>query len=101
MEVKVYAQFQPSKAFEVLAVVPQKRNVPVKSVEIAKVPFLNPCVSRSQTRNGTDCNRNIAHLPMYGRSTIHPARIAPGRPMTDNITRLLRQRIVSYARFPF
>lgn len=47
LEVKVYAQFQPSKAFEVLAVVPQKRKTPVKSVEIAKVPFLNPRVGVS------------------------------------------------------
>jgi len=47
LEVKVYAQFQPSKAFEVLAVVPQNRKTPVKSVEIAKVPFLNPRVSVS------------------------------------------------------
>ena len=34
---------------------------------------------------------------MYWRSTIHPARTAPGTPITDNITRLLRNKLISYA----
>jgi len=36
---KLYAQFQPRSASDVSAVVEQKRNTPVKTVETAKAPF--------------------------------------------------------------
>lgn len=46
-DVRVYARFQSSKAFEDLAIVPQKRKTPVRSVEMAKVPFPNPQTNES------------------------------------------------------
>src|SRR5690242_19114492 len=64
---KLYAQFQPSRALESSAVVEQKRNTPVKAVEAASVPL----------------------RPMLGVSTRRPARRHPGTPSTAMI-RLLR-----------
>lgn len=55
---KLYAQFQPSRAFEVLAVVEQKRKIPVSTVELASVP----------------------RRPKRGSSTQNAPTTAPGTP---------------------
>jgi len=55
-----YAQFHPSSAFEVCAVVEARMNTPVKRVEADNVPFLPICLS----------------------STSKPPSIAPGTPRT-------------------
>ena len=57
---KLYPQFQPSKAFEVFAVVEAYRNTPVRTVELASAPF----------------------RPNFGISTNAPPMRAPGTPNT-------------------
>ena len=64
--VKLYAQFQPSKESEVLAVVEQYRKTPVKTVESARVPL----------------------RPKLLISTIAPPSRAPGTPSTAMMAEL-------------
>lgn len=63
---KLYAQFQPSSAFESSAVVEQKRNTPVSTVDRASVPL----------------------RPMRGVSTNSPPRRHPGTPSTAMMSEL-------------
>jgi len=58
-----YAQFHPSNALDVCAVVEARMNTPVKRVEMDNVPFLPICLS----------------------STRRPPSIAPGTPSTAMI----------------
>jgi hypothetical protein len=63
---KLYAQFQPSSAFESSAVVEQNRNTPVSTVDAASVPL----------------------RPIRGVSTSTPPRRQPGTPSTAMISEL-------------
>lgn len=65
-DMKLYAQFQPSSASDVTAVVEQKRNTPVSTVEAASVPL----------------------RPMRGVSTRIPPMMQPGTPSTAMMSEL-------------
>ena len=63
---KLYAQFQPSSAFDVVAVVEAKRKTPVRAVEVASAPF----------------------RPKRGIWTMAPPMRAPGTPSTAMMVKL-------------
>lgn len=63
---KVYAQFHPSNAFDVTAVVDANRKTPVRAVDVAKAPF----------------------RPNLGIWTSAPPIKAPGTPSTAMMAKL-------------
>lgn len=63
---KLYAQFQPSSALEVVAVVDAYKKTPVRVVESARAPL----------------------RPKRGSSMRKPPRIQPGMPRTEMMTSL-------------
>lgn len=83
--VKVYPQFQPRSPSLVRAVVPAKRNTPVRTVqpEHIIIDHTNNALGRRHSLVEID---NAPFLPMYGRSTAQPPTKAPGMPSTLRIT---------------
>ena len=80
--VKLYAQFHPSRELELRAVVETKIRIPVRAVLGIKFG----CVSQNKSKAKPVDIASVPRLPMIGRSTMYPARSAPGNPMILRIT---------------
>ncbi len=77
--VKVYPQFHPRSASEVRAVVPAKRKTPVKTTRDYRVSLGH---GSKQDKDRLVEIANVPLRPRSGNSTNHPARRAPGTPIT-------------------